>query len=460
MSRATGAEPPSAPGGSLRRVRAGLAAVVVAGAVLAPGGCSCGSGEPIDGGASSSTAGAGGAGGEDVLVTATTGGPPPPDADLCGNQVHDVAFDAPALYFVLDASGSMAEQLEDGRTRYRAMHDAVVDLVARLGDRARVGAAVFPAADPEGSPCRPGEEVMPVTLGDPADATPPGPTTTSFGEATDVEPGGGTPTAATLVAVRDALADVDGRRAVVLVTDGGPNCNEALSCDATSCIPNIEGMCPSEYENCCDPELGGTTGNCLDRAATLEAVAALRDDGALVHVIGVAGSAPFAATLSQMAILGGAPTAAAPFYYEADDVEALTGALGAIAVVNGSCDFELDEPPPVTWRTNVWLDADLIPYDPVDGWMWRGAPLDYVPRPPAGATSSGAGGAGGGGADGGGGLGGTGPGGGGAAGAGEGGGPEVDTSAVELRGESCRRFRAGEVRRVQIVTGCPITTPN
>lgn len=426
---------------------------MIAGAVLAPGGCSCEVDRPTDPAAGSSTAGAGGAGGEDVLVTATTGGPPPPDAELCGNQVHDVAFDAPALYFVLDASGSMGEQLDDGRTRYRALHDAVVGLVARLGDRARVGAAVFPTADPAGSPCLAGEEVMPVTLGDPADGDQPGPTTTTFGAATDVEPVGGTPTAATLTVVRDALADVEGRRAVVLVTDGGPNCNEALSCDATTCIPNIEGICPSEYENCCDPALGGTTGNCLDRAATLQAVAALRDDDVAVHVIGVAGSAPFAATLSQMAILGGAPTASAPYYYEADDVEALTEALGAIAVVNGSCDFELDEPPSVTWRTNVWLDAELLPYDPVDGWMWRGAPADYVPRPPPGASAAGVGG---GGAAGGGGHGGAA----GAGGDGAGGGPEVDTSAVELRGEACRRFRAGEVRRVQIVTGCPITTPN
>src|SRR5690606_21136579 len=127
----------------------------------------------------------------------------------------------------------------------------------------------------------------------------------------------------------------------------------------------------------------------------------------------------------------------------------------AIAVVNGSCDFALDEPPDVTWRTNVWLDDERIPYDPVDGWMWRGAPLDYVPEPPPGAASSaaGTGAMGGGGGDGGAaGAGGDGgaagapgsaPGAGGAP-AGGGGGPEVDTSAVELRGASCERFRSGD----------------
>jgi hypothetical protein len=464
-------------------VRPALVVVVAASALIASIGGACTADDAaVDPAGSTTTGGGGGGDGGGLLVAASSGGPPPADAELCGNQIHDVAFAAPALYFVLDASGSMADTLDDGRSRYRVLHTAAVDLVARLGDRARVGAAVFPRAA-TGDACAAGAEVMPVTRGDPVDGPQPGPTTVAFGEATDVEPSGGTPTAATLVAVREALAGVDGRRAVVLVTDGGPNCNADLACGATTCIPNVEGQCPSEYENCCDPELGGTTDNCLDRAATLEAVIALRDEGIGVHVIGIAGSAPFAATLGQMAILGGAPTGEPPFYYEADDVDALTDALRAIAVVNGSCDFALDDPPDVTWRTNVWLDDALVPYDPVDGWMWRGAPLDYVPRPPPGASAAAAGGGGGAGpggagagdggaaagGDGAAGSGGAGPGhGGGAsaggdeggAAAGAGGGPEVDTSAVELRGAACERFRSGEVRRVQIVTGCPITTPN
>lgn len=426
-----------------------------------------------------SSSGAGGAGGESDSATVTVSSGGPPQAELCGNQKHDVEFDSPALYFVLDASGSMAE-LQGEVTRYAVLHRAVVDLVERLGDRVRVGAAVFPEGTAVEDACRPGDEVLSLRLGDPLqDDGSRGPVTEAFDAATDVQPEGGTPTAVTLRGVRRALANAPGRRAVILVTDGGPNCNDDITCDATTCIPNIEAVCPPELENCCDPSIGGTVGNCLDRADTLDAIADLRELGITVHVIGIAGSAPFAATLGQMAILGGAPTAEPPFYQRASNLDSLAAALSSIAVVEGSCVFELEEAPPVTWRTNVWLDADRLPYDSANGWMWRGAPLDYVPVEPPPSTSSavvsssaqGAGGdpASGSGGNGNGGSGGdTGSGdggstvaGGGVAGAsGEGGGPEVDTSAVELRGEACRRFTSGEVRRVQIVTGCPTTTPN
>ena len=223
-----------------------------------------------------------------------------------------------------------------------------------------------------------------------------------------MEPEGGTPTAITLQGVRRVLAAAPGRRAVILVTDGGPNCNDEIACDATTCIPNIEGYCPSNVENCCDPFVGGTGQNCLDRASTLDAIAELRELGITVHVIGIAGSAPFAATLGQMAMLGGAPTPDPPFFQQGSDLDALAAALSAVAVVEGSCVFELAEAPPVTWRTNVWLDAERLPYDSANGWMWHGAPLDYVPVEPPPSTSSavttvsvgsggGAGGAGGGG---------------------------------------------------------------
>ncbi len=448
-------------------MRAHVAAIALACAPVAAS-CSCGTRDLGEDGASTTAAGgaADGSGGFDVLVGVTTGGPPPPQ-NLCGSQVHEVSFDPPALYFVLDASGSMADDAaEAGHTRSEVLHAAVVDLVGRLGDRARVGANLFPTDSSDGIPCLPGREVFPVKLGDPPEG---GSTTRDFADATAVTPSGGTPTAATLEVVREALSDVDGRRVVILVTDGGPNCNDSLTCGASTCIPNIEGDCPEEYENCCDPEIGGEPGNCLDRSRTLEAVVALREEGVDVHVIGYAGSAPFAATLGQMAILGGSATDNPPYYNEATDIEDLSAALGRIAVANVGCVLEIDEPPDVPWRTNVWLDDEVLDYDTADGWMWRGAPLDYVPVPPADAASTGAGGSGpaaGGAGSGGSGSSGGAPGGGASGGAssdsgGGGGGfaPEVDTTAVELRGDACERFKSGVVRRVTIVTGCPLVPP-
>jgi hypothetical protein len=449
-------------------VRRALALLALSLGAIGGGCASCEVDDPIEPqGATSSAAGGGDGGAPPVLIGATTGGPPPPDAELCGNTVHDVAFDAPALYFVLDASGSMTESDGGDYTRYEVLRAAVVDLVGRLGDRARVGAALFPHDASDQDACRPGDEVFPVTLGDPPGEQE-GPTTESFASAIDIEPAGGTPTAITLEAVRRALVSIAGDRAVILATDGGPNCNPDTTCEANTCIVNMEDGCPVGVTNCCDPAEGGTPLNCLDRAATLEAIGALRDEGVSVFVIGTAGSGTFSATLSQMAILGGGATEGPPYYYRADDLEALTAALASIAQVVGSCTFELDEPPGETYRTNVWLDADRLPYDVVDGWMWKGAPLDYVPAPPVDPSTSSASTAGGGGPGGGdvtagtgGGGSGGGPGGSSAeGGGGGGGGPEVDTSAIELRGEACARFTTGQVRRVQIVTGCPTTTPN
>src|SRR6185295_5901965 len=60
-------------------------------------------------------------------------------------------------------------------------------------------------------------------------------------------PGGGTPTAAALARAYDyyttgAGAGLDGDKYVLLATDGGPNCNAALNCDAdpSHCTINIE----------------------------------------------------------------------------------------------------------------------------------------------------------------------------------------------------------------------------
>src|SRR5262245_48724403 len=65
--------------------------------------------------------GLGGAGGIDF--DGGTSGPPPVDADasgICGNEVHPLIVDAPNLYFVLDASGSMKAPAGNG-----TLYDAV-----------------------------------------------------------------------------------------------------------------------------------------------------------------------------------------------------------------------------------------------------------------------------------------------------------------------------------------------
>jgi hypothetical protein len=329
-------------------------------------------------------------------------GPPEPDAGgFCGNQVHQLITNAPNVYFVLDASGSMSTPVSARSTRYDRVRDAAIGLVRDLGPLINVGAAVFPLDATEAEPCRTGAEVFPVTPGSPTigDDTD-GDTTVRFRAATDLLPIGGTPTAATLTRLRQPLSELPGKTIVLLATDGGPNCNVSARCDADECIDNIEGRCDAGV-NCCAPSGNPGPGDCIDRSTTVAAIAALAALGVDVYVIGIPGSETYGDVLDEMALAGGAPQFVSPFYYKVDNLDTLGGVLAKIASVVVSCDFDLVDPPPEQGETNVYEDSALVPYDAVDGWIWK------------------------------------------------------THSVVELRGDACQRLKSGHVKQVQIVSGCP-----
>jgi hypothetical protein len=340
--------------------------------------------------------GAGSGGGDDDFIDA--GGPSgPPKADaggLCGNAILPIAFDAPNIYFVLDHSGSMSAPA-GGSTRYGRVRGAVIDLVHRLGPRINVGAALFPLGENLDDFCNVGGEVLPVSPGDPTSG-PPGPTTQGFTTATKLPPFGGTPTAATLELLLPTVSSLAGRTIVVLATDGAPNCNAKVACDKSACMANIEGQC-SPKVNCCAEDPTG----CVDRLASIKAVAAYKDAGIPVYVVGITGSEFYKDLLADMALAGGAPQVAPPFYYQVNDLGSLRTVLGSIASLVVSCEFTLSEEPPDPGFTNVYFDKQVVPQDGADGWVWKGG------------------------------------------------------TTVELRGEACARLKNGEVTQVQIVSGCP-----
>jgi hypothetical protein len=357
---------------------------------------------------STSTSGAGGAGGDEFLGTGGSKAPPPDAGNLCGQLITQVHKDPPNLYFVLDSSGSMATPV-GASTRYRLVQAAAIDLVKNIGGLINVGAALFPFAT-NASACQAGGEVLPVTPGDALSIT-------TFAKLTSVEPFGGTPTAATLEGLYPTLTKLPGRTIVVLATDGGPNCNAAASCGAEDCMDNIEsacgpdGCCTPTGPSCCGPKSGQGTLNCIDRKASIDAVAKLAAAGVRVYVVGVPGSETYGAVLDQMALVSGAPQIAPPFYYKVADYSSLAGTLGAIAALEVSCKFDLDTPPPDPNLVNVYFDDEVIPHDPADGWVW-----DLVDN---GAKH-----------------------------------------ALELRGEACKRLKGGKVKQVQIAAGCPTVAPN
>src|SRR6185437_5973197 len=186
---------------------------------------------------------------------------------------------------------------------YSVVQAEAAKLVESLKYVIRPGAAAFPL-DPSGSdPCHPGGEVFPPTFGNPY----------GFDVATgSLTPNGGTPTAATLLALQPRLAGLKGKVIAVLATDGGPNCNPNAMCTAAQCSENIEGCSPQDTccamgTNCCAP--GGSAGplNCVDEAASVSAVGALHAAGVEVSIVGIPGSQAYADVLTQMAFAGGAP---------------------------------------------------------------------------------------------------------------------------------------------------------
>lgn len=387
------------------RERGGIAAAIAAAfAALA---FACGPaplehGKPLGGGAHHAGS-SGGMGGGDLIDAGGPTGPPPADAGgLCGNDIHAITTNPPNVYFVLDASGSMQSvDRPGGSTRYEQVRSATVAMVEQLGALINVGAAIFPIGASMNEACPVGGEVFPMTPGD-GD----GDTAIAFASAINVFPNGNTPTAATLAAIKPTVTALAGNTIVVLATDGAPNCNASLVCTSAECIPNIEGCdpqipCCGPGGNCCAPNGSAGPQFCVDQAASVAAVKDLEEAGVKVHVIGIPGTAAYKNLLNQMALAGGAGQASPPFFYEVDDLDALGAVLATIAAGVISCDFELDAPPEVPNYTNVYLDQMLVKQDPDDGWIWK------------------------------------------------------TPTTVELRGAACFKLKSGQVKQVQVVSGCP-----
>jgi hypothetical protein len=362
--------------------------------------------------AESDDAGQGGAGGS-IAIDSGREGPPPLDAPgFCGNEVIPVIEERPNLYFILDRSGSMAELLiGSGMDKYTATRVAVRDMLKDVGHRVNYGAAVFPPRVNE-TGCEPGIEVFPTVAGDPLGSTLEGrlgPTLTNLlVTLANLPPEGGTPTAGTLASLRPLLTALPHTTAVVLATDGAPNCNGALVCGADRCQQNIERAvingreCTPDF-NCCDPsQAPNATFYCVDDDGTDQAVKALALANVKTYVIGMPGSEHYAGLLERLAVSGQTAREGSPRYYAVSDVEDLTAAVRKIGVeVAISCAIALDKPPPDQGRVNVYFDTRLVPADPDNGWAWTG------------------------------------------------------DNSLELRGSACDDLKSGNIQRVQVVSGCP-----
>jgi hypothetical protein len=296
---------------------------------------------------------------------------------------------------------------EDGK--WQTVRAVVAKVITALGARANFAAAVFPS--PAQDACAPGVEVMTPRAGD-TPAGQAGYATAALLNATNVPASGGTPTAATLTALRGRLQNLGAaaRTFVILATDGGPNCDPAASCDVEGCIPNLEGNAPGcspgVLPNCCDAQHFGPE-QCLDSAAAVAAVKALHTAGIDTYVVGVPGSGPYAGVLDAIATAGNTARAASPLYYRVDssDETAFLSAISEIAAkIVASCTLPLSGTPPDSSQVNVFIDETPIAKDAVNGWT-------------------------------------------------------LDGSTVTLHGATCDAVTSGSALDIRIIAGCPTVAP-
>jgi hypothetical protein len=303
----------------------------------------------------------------------------PEPVDVCEGFSHDpdVVSDG-RIVFVVDRSGSMALPL-GAQSKWDVLKGVVASVTAALAETVTYGLFVYPspASDGEIANCSAGVERR--AMG--------GAATDINGALAAVSPSGGTSTAATMAAVLPVVAELrqDGRPlAVVLATDGAPNCNLDQSrpgvsaCttpsgpdEVVTCTCACTSVSPDESDTSCAPY------NCLDDTASSSAVAAVAALGVQTHVIGIpdttvspALSERFTSSLNAMAIAGGAPLAGSTRFHQATNEASLRAALEAVTrrivacqitapiVLDGGTSLEVrlgDEPlPRDLTRRNGW----------------------------------------------------------------------------------------------------------
>jgi hypothetical protein len=178
-------------------------------------------------------------------------------------------------------------------------------------------------------------------------------------------PVGGTPTALALdLAAQELSASRAVVRAIVVATDGAPNCNDALPFGTCTCTAVDPASCRIGTE--------GAT-HCLDDTRTVGTITAIFGTRKIpVYVVGIGVTSSFGATLDAMAIAGGRPRAAAPRYYPADTPAELSDAFTIVRDSVAKCSYITPSSPDAPDSIAVAVGGVEVRRDPshVDGWDW------------------------------------------------------------------------------------------
>lgn len=258
----------------------------------------------------------------------------------------------PTVMFVLDRSGSMGFSFGSTGTRWSVLSSGLAKALPSVDGRMQIGVLLFPDAASRrdlGCAISGAASLLPKT----------GNVKPLLNLMMSSTPAGGTPTAAALDGANKALLSVRSSRsarAMVLATDGGPNCNGGL--DPRTCA-------------CSDSAVGCrfNANQCLDQDRTVARLASYASQGVPTYVIGI-GSDTSEATLDAMAVAGGRPRSGAHRYYAATSEQELDAALVTIRDNVGACTYLTPSVPDAEGHLALTIDGKLVPFDGANGWSW------------------------------------------------------------------------------------------
>ncbi len=302
-----------------------------------------------------------------ILATdASTDAEPDADAQVpCIPGVFQLQPATPTVMFLLDSSGSMNEAFApNGETRWQVLEASLALVLPSVDQTMSIGAVVFPdvalASDQNCS--APSSANLPPAVGnvDPL-----------LNLINSITPVGGTPTADAIpVAAQDLLSvrAASSARAIVLATDGAPNCDGDLDINTCTCADPPMGNPPENCHQIGDPLL------CLDDKKTVGNIASYASQGLPTYVIGIhdPGNTQDDTVLNAMADAGGRPQAGTEHYYAATSSADLTSAFVTIRNQIGTCTYLTSSVPNGVGSITVTVNGVTIPFDPSgkQGWKW------------------------------------------------------------------------------------------
>lgn len=269
----------------------------------------------------------------------------------------------PVVVLVLDKSGSMAERFGGPTTdtKWNALRDSLRTTLPAVNETMQLGLLLYPVSINQSC----SSFVRPNL--DPALRQVP----TIIQALDDALPAGGTPTADAIQAAANSLLDrrtASTARALVLATDGVPNCNSVLN--PRTCVCSATPPCSALA--------------CVDDDRSVLRVSNIADAGIPTYVIGIESNTGSSFdSLDRMAVAGGRALPAAPGgrrYYAATNSAELAQAFSSIRDQVARCTFLTSSVPNATGSIRVEADERVVPFDPsgVMGWSWSDRPNGEV----------------------------------------------------------------------------------